>query len=211
MSHYFIDDPGLVPDERRFVYYCGAARLDFVSDAGLFSHGHMDTATDLLLRSMTGDGHFLRAAEGGGAFLDLGCGWGAVGVSAGGAFPALAVTFADVNPRALRFAEKNALTNGVNGEFILSDTFESLPGSWDIIALNPPVHAGKEVCRAMLAGSAERLRPGGALYAVIHKKHGALSMADELAALFDVEVLHKNKGIFVFRFYPRRASPPLYP
>ncbi|MDR3345108.1 MAG: methyltransferase [Oscillospiraceae bacterium] len=199
MSHYFVDDPRLAPDERRFAYYLGSTRLDFMSDAGVFSHGHMDDASGLLLRSMTADARFLAAANSGGAFLDLGCGWGAVGVTLGKSYPLLRVTFADVNPKALRLAEQNARANAVEGEFILSDAFENISGKFICAALNPPIHAGKDVCRAMLFGCAQQLNPGGALYVVMHKKHGGISLLEELGAQYTVEILHKEKGVFVAR------------
>jgi len=199
MSHYFIDDPKLIADERRFAHYLSSTRLDFVSDAGLFSHGHVDGATDLLLRMMIADEHFLPIAGEHGKFLDLGCGWGAVGVAAVKLFPALRVTFADVNPKALHFAAKNAKANNISGKFILSDAFENLSDMFDIIVLNPPIHAGKDICCTMLTGSAKHLTPGGALYVVMHKKHGALSMIEKLTALFDVKILCRKKGVLVFR------------
>ncbi|MDR1410306.1 MAG: methyltransferase [Oscillospiraceae bacterium] len=201
MSHYFIEDSGLAPDERHFAYYAGSTRLTFVSDAGLFSHGHMDGASTLLLHAMLRDKLFLSCASAGGSLLDLGCGWGAIGVTLGKIFPQLHISFADVNPKALRLAKQNASTNGVAGAYILSNAFENISGIFDCAALNPPIHAGKDICRAMLLGCAEHLSPGGTLYAVMRKKHGAISILSELSAQYTVEIICKEKGILVFRLY----------
>lgn len=49
------------------------------------------------------------------------------------------VVAADVNPRALEFARFNAALNGLgNIEFVLSDVFESIPGTCDLLLANPP-------------------------------------------------------------------------
>jgi 16S rRNA (guanine1207-N2)-methyltransferase len=195
MGHYFIEDTAVAPDERRFVYYCGGTPISFVSDAGLFSHGQVDGATDFLLRALTAD----RQLEHDSQFLDLGCGWGAVGVSLGKAYPNLFVTFADINPKALRFAEQNARNNGVRGRFVLSNAFADINGSFDCAALNPPIHAGREACRAMLLGCIEHLTANGALYVVMRKKHGAESFFCEATAKYCVDMIRKEKGVFVFR------------
>lgn len=67
VSHYFIEDPNLAHQVEAFSYYFGDRRFQFESDAGVFSPGHVDPATDLLL-------HQLPALSG--EVLDLGCGWG---------------------------------------------------------------------------------------------------------------------------------------
>ncbi|MDR1805734.1 MAG: methyltransferase [Clostridium sp.] len=198
MSHYFIDDPQLAPDERSFNYYAGSIRLSLTSDAGLFSHGHMDTATGLLL-----DVILPLLSEEKATLLDLGCGWGAVGVVLGKCRPALRICFVDVNPKALRYAEKNAHANGVDGEFILSDAYDVIAKRrFDYIAVNPPIHAGRELCRRMLLDSAEHLTPNGELFAVINKKHGGQSLLGEAADGYAVEILRKEKGVLVARLRP---------
>lgn len=74
VSHYFIEDPNLAHQVEAFSYYFGDRRFQFESDAGVFSPGHVDPATDLLL-------HQLPALSG--EVLDLGCGWGPVGIVLG--------------------------------------------------------------------------------------------------------------------------------
>ena len=69
LSHYFIEDDSLPPDIQTFPYYFGAEKFMFTSDAGMFSPGHVDEASSLLLHTMP---------KRTGRFLDLGCGYGAV-------------------------------------------------------------------------------------------------------------------------------------
>ena len=191
-SHYFTDDPNLPDDPRAFTYYYKEHALRLRSNSGVFSHGHVDEATDVLLKNMP-------APQEGGSLLDLGCGYGVIGVALGKAY-GLQVTMADVNPRALACAEINCRENGVKAELVLSDCFGNITGTFDTITLNPPIHAGKEIVYRMFAGAAKHLKPGGGFYVVMLDKHGVGSAADHLRGIFSAcETLYRKKGLRVFR------------
>lgn len=187
-SHYFIDDDTVADKIERFNYYLGSTRIILESNAGLFSPGHVDCATDLLLQTIP-------PLEG--SLLDLGCGYGVIGVSAAKAY-GVRVTMADVTEKAVTFAQKNCKLNGVNAQVIKSDCFDSIDEKFDTITLNPPIHAGKEVIFKMYRGAFEHLNDGGKFYVVIQKKHGAESTIKQLEQIFGVcEVLYKKKGYYV--------------
>lgn len=189
MSHYFTDDPHLADDYRTFTYYYKEHALRLTSNSGVFSPGHVDPATDLLLRQIP-------PLEG--RLLDLGCGYGVVGIALAKAND-IQVTMADINPRALALARHNCEENGIQAEVVQSDGFDALPGTFDTIALNPPIHAGKEVVYRMFAGAMEHLAPHGGLYVVMLEKHGAKSAAARLSEIFGTcMVLFKKKGHCVF-------------
>ncbi|MDR2526182.1 MAG: methyltransferase [Oscillospiraceae bacterium] len=189
MRHYFMDDPTLPDDFREFFYYFAGQKIQLISNSGVFSPGHVDPATDLLLR-------LLPPVTG--RLLDLGCGYGAIGVALAKAYGLQAPVFADVNARAIACARRNCAANGIEGLFALSDGFAEIPGQFDCITLNPPIHAGKAVVYALFAGAAERLASGGRFYIVMLEKHGAESARARLGELFQtVETLHKKKGYWV--------------
>lgn len=71
-----------------------------------------------------------------GKALDLGTGSGIQGIAA--ALNGCNVTFSDINQRALDCAKANAAANGVSGDFVRSDMFGSIHGSFDTIIFNPP-------------------------------------------------------------------------
>ena len=120
--------------------------LRFETDAGVFSKGELDQGTALLLEALP-PLH--------GAVLDLGCGWGPVGISLKKDDPALQVTMVDVNLRALALSEKNARQNGVQAELLESDGFSALTGRrFDWVITNPPIRAGKQVIYQMFADAA---------------------------------------------------------
>ncbi|MBQ8312724.1 MAG: class I SAM-dependent methyltransferase [Clostridia bacterium] len=171
--------------------------LNFMTDAGVFSKGELDQGTRLLLDALpalTGD------------VLDLGCGWGAIGVSIAKANPACRVVMADVNRRALQLSRDNLERNKTTAEVIESDGMAAvLDRSFDAVITNPPIRAGKQVIYKMFADSAAHLKEGGALYLVIRKQQGAESCVKYLKTLFgEVEKLDKSGGFWVLK-----ASEPL--
>lgn len=171
--------------------------LNFMTDAGVFSKGELDQGTRLLLDALP---------ELSGDVLDLGCGWGAIGVSVAKANPACRVVMADVNRRALQLSRDNLERNKTTAEVIESDGMAVvLDRSFDAVITNPPIRAGKQVIYKMFADAASHLNQGGALYLVIRKQQGAESCVKYLRTLFgEVEKLDKSGGFWVLK-----ASEPL--
>ncbi|MDR0530530.1 MAG: methyltransferase [Oscillospiraceae bacterium] len=189
MSHYFTDDPALPDDFRQFPYYYGDIPFTFTSNSGVFSPGHVDPETDLLIKTLPP----LR-----GSFLDLACGYGPIGIVMAKA-NRLLVTMSDVSERALRCARSNCAANGVTAEVKASFCFERIRETFDTIALNPPIHAGKEVTHRMFAEAPAHLNPGGAFYVVMLEKYGAKSARGCLEAAFgNCEIVYRKKGEYVF-------------
>ncbi|MBR6187072.1 MAG: class I SAM-dependent methyltransferase [Clostridia bacterium] len=171
--------------------YRGAA-LRFTTDAGVFSRGEVDHGTDTLLRSLP------ESMEG--RVLDLGCGWGVVGVSVGKRYPGCEIVMTDINERAKELSERNARANGVNALVLQGDGLESVDGAFDYILTNPPIRAGKQVIYRLFRESAARLTPEGFLYLVIRKQQGAESALKYLKTIFSlVETVEKSGGFWVIR------------
>lgn len=190
MAHYFIEDKNQPDEYRTFSYYYGDTRFLFTSNSGVFSHGHVDAASDLLIINVPP----LR-----GSLLDLGCGYGAIGIVLCKVH-GLTLMLADINPRALRCAEINCVQNGVKASVLTSDSFGNISGKFDAITLNPPIHAGKELVYAMFRQAGARLNPGGALYVVMLEKHGAKSALRKLEELYAAcAVLYRKKGVYVIQ------------
>ena len=166
--------------------------LSFMTDAGVFSRGELDQGTRLLLDALP---------ELSGNVLDLGCGWGAIGVSLAKANPACKVVMADVNRRALALAGENLKGNGVSARCVESDGMAALNGMrFDTVVTNPPIRAGKQVIYRMFADAARSLNPGGALYLVIRKQQGAESCIRYLKGLYaQVDKIDKSGGFWVLR------------
>ena len=192
------------PMECDFAYR--GKNLRFITDAGVFSRGELDTGTRLLLEALPE-----RLTEkrpeipeipentGSPEILDLGCGWGPIGISVQAAWPETKVTLADVNLRALSLSRENARRNGVTVEVLESDGFSALADrNFDIVITNPPIRAGKQVIYRMFADARDHLRPGGRLFLVIRKQQGAESCLRYLKTLYpSVEKLDRSGGFWV--------------
>ena len=164
--------------------------LKFTTDAGVFSKGELDSGTRILLKALPDNMQ--------GRVLDLGCGWGPVGVSLGKTFPALDIVMSDVNERALELAKSNALRNGVKASGLLSDGLDQVEGLFDYIITNPPIRAGKQVIYRLFAQSAGQLTENGELYIVIRKQQGAESAIKYLKTLFEtVDTIEKSGGFWI--------------
>ena len=173
--------------------------LNFMTDAGVFSKGELDVGSRLLLDALpafTGD------------VLDIGCGWGAIGVAIAKANKNAKVTMVDVNRRALDLCRQNCQRNGVTAEVIESDGMAEVMGrKFDAIVTNPPIRAGKQVIYKMFADAAQSLNLDGALYLVIRKQQGAESCVKYLKTLFnEVEKLDKSGGFWVLKAYDQKES-----
>ncbi len=167
--------------------------LSFRTDAGVFSKGEVDTGTRLLLEALP--------EEMAGDILDLGCGWGVIGIAVKRKWPETRVMMADVNTRALELSRENAKLNRAGVTCVESDGMAALAGkTFDAVITNPPIRAGKQVIYKMFADAAKSLNPGGALYLVIRKQQGAESAVKYLQTIYrSVEKLDKSGGFWVIR------------
>ena len=190
-DHYYTENPASAHDERRVAVRALGQALTFTTDAGVFSRDGLDKGTELLLKALPPLS---------GRVLDLGCGWGAVGVALGKANPALEIVMTDVNARAAELSRRNARDNGVTATVVQGDGFEAVTGRFDAIVTNPPIRAGKAVIYGLFADARAHLKPGGALYIVIRKQQGAPSALKYLKEIYaEAEVIDRGSGFHVIR------------
>ena len=192
-DHYFTRTPQSAsrPADCEFTYR--GIRLAFQTDAGVFSRGEVDTGTRVLLEALPEEMH--------GEILDLGCGWGVIGISIARKWPEARVTMADVNTRALDLSRENAKRNRAEVVCVESDGMAAFAGRrFDAIVTNPPIRAGKQVIYRMFADAADALKPDGALYLVIRKQQGAESCIRYLQTIYaSVEKLDRSGGFWVLK------------
>ena len=183
-EQYFTADPTCESKQVPCSFVYRGHGLNFMTDAGVFSKGELDTGTRLLLDALPG----------------------AIGVAVKKKYPAAHVTMVDVNRRALELCRFNAVRNGITAECLESDGMaEVMERTFDFIITNPPIRASKPVIYRMFADAASRLNPGGALYLVIRKQQGAESCMKYLKTLYaKVDKVDKSGGFWVLR-----ATEPL--
>lgn len=190
-DHYYTAQPESRHKPGLVTYSYRGHQLSFATDSGVFSRTEIDKGTDVLLNALpetvTGD------------VLDMGCGYGVIGVSVGACWKDTRITMADVNERACGLSRDNARKNGVSAKVIISDGYEKvLGGTYDLILQNPPIRAGKAVIYKMFADAAACLNPGGELWLVIRKQQGAPSALTYLRTLYaEAEVVEKEAGYWI--------------
>ncbi|WP_085993694.1 class I SAM-dependent methyltransferase [Oceanobacillus senegalensis] len=194
-EHYFSEQPHSKSSPKTWKYHLRSNELTFTSDVGVFSKNEVDYGSRLLIETF-------REPKVSGDFLDLGCGYGPIGLALAKSFQNRTIIMVDVNSRALDLAKQNAKQNQLmNTEIIKSDGFLSVEGRlFAAILTNPPIRAGKKVVHKMLEDSKEALLPDGELWVVIQKKQGAPSAKLKLEALFnEVEIMARDKGYYIIR------------
>jgi 16S rRNA G1207 methylase RsmC len=169
-EHYFSADPS-VPFRRVPVTASVWGReLTLTSGSGVFAQGRLDVGTAVLFRETD-------PPSDGATFLDLGCGYGVIGLSLALARPQARVWGVDVNERAVLLAAENARSLGVGDRFT-SATPDAVPAevTFDEIWSNPPIRIGKEALHALLLTWLPRLAPGGRAVLVVGKNLGGDSL-----------------------------------
>jgi 16S rRNA G1207 methylase RsmC len=175
--------------------------LEFDVAHTLFSGHEIDQGSALLLRSLN--------AETPARVLDLGCGYGVLGIALARLFPASAVTMLDSNLLAVRYARRNCELNAVsNADVIGSLGLEVAPaGEFDLIVSNIPGKIGDDAIeREFVLAPLERLAANGEFWFVVVS--GLNRLIPKIAARHDLRLgeVRKRSGHTVYRIDKRRAA-----
>jgi 16S rRNA (guanine1207-N2)-methyltransferase len=193
VSHYYSENQD-VPHSRkevsfRFLDIC----ITLITDSGVFSKDHLDPGSELLLQHISQQ--FNKQT-----FCDAGCGYGAIGITVKKLFPNSSVTMFDINQRAVETAIENCKSNNVQCEVIHSDGFDKISDSFDMIAINPPIRAGKIVIYRMFEEIEKHTNKEGILLVVIRKQHGAQSAMTKLIEIFgNCEMIDRSMGYWILK------------
>jgi 16S rRNA (guanine1207-N2)-methyltransferase len=195
-DHYYSNKPQSASNRQSFSAKLRGFTFRLTSDAGVFSRDGVDYGSRVLIDLMEIKPHD--------HVLDVGCGYGPIGLTAARLAPQGHVTMIDINERAVELARHNAAENGVNNvSFMPSDLFDAVQDrTFDVILSNPPIRAGKAVVHKLLTNAYDHLRPGGSLWIVIQNKQGAPSARAKLEEIFgddSVIEVSKDKGFRVYR------------
>lgn len=196
-EHYYSEKPTSEVKEKVFTVTYRNKTLEFVSVSGVFAFdSHIDKASRLLIETFKPHGKTV---------LDMGCGYGAIGLFIKALYPQLIVTLTDINERAVLYARKNAERNNLWVKIVKGDLYESVGDSrFDNIVTNPPITAGKKVVTRLIQEAVNHLEPEGALWLVAYHNKGGSTYKKVMEDTFgNVEDLVKKGGIRVYRSYLR--------
>ncbi len=166
--------------------------LRFISGSGVFSKHHIDPGSILLIEKCILEPTW--------SVLDLGCGYGPVGIAIAKSIPTLKVIMTDVNERAVKLSKRNVKLNNLkNVHVVCGDAYEAIEETFDTILLNPPQTAGKDLCLLMIREAKNYLKPGGLLQIVARHNRGGKTLALYMDEIFgNVDKLAIKSG---FRIY----------
>jgi len=168
-DHYFSADPSVAFRRAPVVASVWGHELRLTSGSGVFAQGRVDIGTSILFRETEPPAP--------GRVLDLGCGYGVIGLAIAAAVPGARVTAVDVNERAVLLAAENAAALKVADRFT-AVTPDAVPAdaTYDEIWSNPPIRIGKDALHDLLLTWLPRLAPGGRAVMVVGKNLGADSL-----------------------------------
>ena len=194
MPQYFDNNTKLESKKREISVELNGETYSFISDNGVFSKGEVDYGSIALLKVL-----FKENLNG--RILDIGCGYGTIGLILAKKISEGDFTLIDVNMRACALACENVKKWGLkNVRVIESNIFEKVDGEFDNIITNPPIRAGKKVIYAIFEQSYHNLKQNGSLYIVIRKSHGAESAQKFIMSVFNnCTLLKRDKGFYIYR------------
>lgn len=193
VNHYFQENPksklklGIIYTQLRGVPF------QFLTASGVFSKRLVDLGTRVLIE-------FMILPEKG-YVLDVGCGYGAVGIAAAIFNPKLKVFMVDVNERAIWLAKQNIkLNHAENAEVRRSYLYESMKNlTFDCILSNPPVSAGMKTVKAIISEAPKHMTEKALFQIVVKSKIGGKKFQNFLYETFgNVNILARKGGYRVF-------------
>ncbi len=193
-EHYYSKRPTVQHDVQVIEEMLRGRKFTFFTDAGVFSKKGVDYGSKHLIETM----ELPITAR----VLDVGCGYGPIGLTAAALCREGHVTMVDINERAVELSQENAKRNGIANVTILqSDLLERVKGqTFNAVLTNPPIRAGKETVHRIFIDAYDCLVPGGALWVVIQKKQGAPSAMTKLESIYaEVAELSKDKGYRILK------------
>lgn len=199
-EHYYTENPHSEIRERSFEQTINGKSLALIAVSGVFSfEGRVDKVSELLIR------HFRPTGK---SVLDLGCGYGAIGLFIKAAYPEQDVCMSDINSRAVEYTGINAAKNRLGVETVKSDLYSEFIGrSFDDIVSNPPFAAGKRLNTQLINEAWDHLNPGGSLWLVAFHNKGGSTLKEIMKASFgNAEDIEKSGGVRVYRSIRRKGT-----
>jgi len=195
-EHYYTQKPEVKEKLTTWETELNEQSFKFTTSTGVFSKSEVDFGSRLLIET-------IKKPDIQAPILDLGCGYGPIGLSLAKKYSDTLIKMVDINERAIKMSQINAGQNEVtNVDIKQSDGFGELDENekYSLIVTNPPIRMGKKFIYSLFEESKKFLCQNGELWIVIQKKQGAASALKFLEEHFkEVTVEDRKKGYFIIR------------
>jgi len=192
-NHYFSRKPRCKPKEYKFYISIRGIRLIIKSSSGIFSARKPDKGTLFFIEKMI--------IKDGWKILDMGAGYGIIGLVAAKLAPNGYVILTDINKRAINKIKENIVINNIsNAEARCGFLYEPVKGmKFDTILSNPPISAGLKICSTIIIQAKDYLKNGGILQIVSKHNKGGRRLMELMKKTYEnVEILDKRSGYGVY-------------
>lgn len=178
VEHYFTSKPKSKPEFKLIRAYLRGRDFQFLTSSGVFSKSRIDLGTRVLVE------HMVLPVKG--YVLDMGCGYGVIGIVAAALNPNLHVIMVDVNRRAVNLTKHNIRINRIsNAEARYGNLYEPVKGiKFNCILSNPPISAGLATVKAIVADAPKYMCDGGTLQMVVRSNVGGKQIAQMFEETF---------------------------
>jgi len=193
MPHYFSKKQDSELNLKKIKIVLKERTFELYSGSGIFSKDKVDNGTKLLLDTLDLSENT--------TVLDLGCGIGVIGIYVKMKYPSSNVFMSDVNKRAVSLAKKNIKLHKLTDIYVKeSDSFSKIDQNFDVILLNPPQTAGKDVCFNMIEESYKHLNKKGSFLLVARHQKGGKHLSSKMEDIFsNVSDIAKGSGFRVYK------------
>lgn len=192
MTHYYDREQNSPLIEERIIVRINGAEYDFITGSGTFSRKKLDNASELLIKTCE-----VNEED---EVLDLGCGWGPIGILVKLFHKNISLTMVDNNIRSMMITKKNMLKHGIEAKTKVTNIFKNLDSKFDIILTNPPYAAGRKICYEFIEQSHEHLKEKGSLQLVARHQKGGAMLQKHMEEIFgNVTTLAKKGGFRVYK------------
>ena len=175
-------------------------KFPLVTGSGVFSKNWLDKGSEVLLSSAQ--------ISASGKVLDLGCGYGAIGIILKIMHPTITMVMTDVNERAVKLAKKNVASYKLKIQVYAGEGYTAIKNEiFDCILLNPPQHAGKQICFRLIEEALPKLNKKGSLQIVARHKKGGKALKERMEQVFgNVTVIGRKAGYQVYKSMNNRYN-----
>lgn len=197
MPHYYSEEQTSPLRLEKIKAVLRGKSFEFCSGSGVFSKKKVDNGTRVLVENCIIKDDW--------KILDLGCGYGVVGVVIAKIFPKTNVLMVDVNKRALKLAKMNLELNNVeNANVRYSNLYSDVKEKFNTIIINPPITAGRKLCFKIIEESKEHLEKDGLLQLIArHRKGGKILDQKMLEEYGNMDEIAKSGG---YRLYVSKLN-----